>query len=110
MPQIIPLNAAANQVTSVTLNQQQTTLRLFTGPMGLFIDVSVNGSLIIAGVLCLQANVIVRDAYLGFSGDLAFYDTQPDAIYGAQDPQYPGLGARWILVYFLPSELPAGTS
>ena len=57
----------------------------------------------IGGVIAGNLNVIVRSAYLGFVGDLAFIDTQ-----GSDDPVYTGLGARWILTYFAPSELPAG--
>lgn len=110
MTQVIPLQAAAQQVVNVLLNGQQT--QLFIRQMGaaLYMDVSVNDTLIIGGVICEQANVIVRDVYLGFSGDLAFYDTQPDPTLGPLDPTYTGLGSRFILVYFLPSELPPGVS
>ena len=37
---------------------------------------------------------LVPTAYLGFSGWLVFVDTQ-----GSEDPQYAGLGTRWVLVY-----------
>ena len=56
-------------------------------------------------MLCENLNVIVRDAYLGFIGDLAFYDTQGDTA-----PVYTGLGSRYVLEYFAPSELPAGVA
>lgn len=110
MTLIVPLQSVPNQTVTVLLNNQQTLLYLYQTSTGLYIDVYVNSTLIIGGVICEQANVIVRDAYLGFSGDLAFYDTQPDPVAGPLDPQYTGFGSRWILVYFLPSELPAGIS
>lgn len=47
-----------------------------------------------AGVLCRNRVYLVREAYLGFRGDLAFVDTA-----GNDDPQYAGLGTRWPLLY-----------
>ena len=73
--------------------------------IGMFCDLLVNDTLIIGGVICENANVIVRDAYLGFVGDIAFFDTQ-----GTSDPSYTGLGSRWILVYLAPADLPAGVA
>jgi hypothetical protein len=54
----------------------------------------VGGNLVIAGVLCRNLVYLVREAYLGFAGDLAFVDTA-----GSDDPQYTGLGSRWQLLY-----------
>ena len=65
-----------------------------------FIDLEVNNAPIISGVICLNGVKIVRDAYLGFIGDLAFYDTQ-----GSTDPVYSGFGTRYILVYLAPGDL-----
>lgn len=45
-------------------------------------------------------NLIVRSAYLGFIGDLAFIDTQ-----GTSDPIYAGLGTRFQLVYLFPVDV-----
>jgi len=56
-------------------------------------------------VLALNLNVIVRSVYFGFIGDLAFYDTQ-----GTSDPVSTGLGSRYVLEYFAPSELPVGVA
>ena len=60
--------------------------------------------LILGGVMCLNATVIVRNTYLGFVGDLAFYDMQ-----GATDPLYTGLGSRYVLAYLVPGDIPAST-
>jgi hypothetical protein len=92
--QIIPLQATANQTVNVGLSQQACTLHIYQKAFGLYMDVYANGILIIGGVACLNANTIVRDAYLGFIGDLAFWDTQ-----GASDPDYTGLGGRFLLFY-----------
>ena len=45
-------------------------------------------------MLCLNLVGLVRSAYLGFIGQLAFFDTQ-----GTSDPDYSGLGTRYQLVY-----------
>lgn len=101
MPQVVPVQAVPSQVVNVVLNQQQTTLNIYQRGTNVFVDVYSNNALIIGGVVALNANVIVRNAYLGYLGDFAFYDT-----YGtATDPQYAGLGSQYILVYYLPSEL-----
>lgn len=102
---VVPLQAVASQQVNVTLANQNTTINVYQLSTGLFVDVLVNGVLIIGGVIAENLNVIVRSVYLGFTGDIAFVDTQ-----GSADPVYTGLGTRWILGYFSPSELPAGVS
>lgn len=99
---IVPLNAVPAQTLSIQLNNQSCGLNVYQRFFGLFMDVYVSGNLIIAGVICENANFIVRSLYLGFSGDFAFLDTQ-----GATDPTFTGLGSRYILLYLFPSELPA---
>ena len=103
MPQVIPLQAVPSQVVSVTLNNQACTIRVRQTSTGLYVDLYVNNALIIGGVIAENLNVVVRSTYLGFIGDLAFFDTQ-----GTTDPVYAGLGSRYVLEYFAPSELPAG--
>ena len=103
---IVPLQAVPSQTVTALLSNQATTLNIYqksqagqTDP-GLYMDVLLNGSLVVGGVLCLNANIIIRDAYFGYTGDFAFLDTQ-----GLDDPVYTGVGTRWLLGYFLPSEL-----
>lgn len=100
--QIVPLRAIPNQTLQVQLNGQACTINVFQFRYGLFITVEVGAQLIIASVICKNLVVIVRDAYLGFSGDFVFVDTQ-----GTSDPVYTGLGSRYQLVYLSPSELAA---
>jgi hypothetical protein len=106
---IVPLQAVASQTVSVILNQQACTINVYQKTVttntvipSVYLDLYVNGVLIIGGVVCENLNVIVRDAYLGFIGDLAFLDTQ-----GSDDPYYTGIGTRWFLAYYFPSELPS---
>jgi hypothetical protein len=118
-PQVVPLQPVPSQVLSITLKQQACTIKLtfkqlyvpfaaeiptappIYGPINPgFLDLYVNGSLVIGGVICQVNNLIVRDDYLGFVGDLAFVDTQPPMGIGPQDPLPAGLGSRWLLTYW----------
>ena len=96
----IPLSAVASQTVNTVLGGQNVTLNVYTLSTGLFMDVLVNGIAIITGVLCLNQVRVVRDAYLGFIGDLAFSDTQ-----GSNDPDYTGLDSRYALIYLEASDL-----
>lgn len=100
---VVPLTSVPNQTLQVQLANQACTLNVYQFQYGLFMDVLVNGVLIIGGVSCLNFTRIVRSTYLGFIGDFAFLDTQ-----GASDPVYTGLGSRFFLLYLEESDLPAG--
>jgi len=100
MPQTIPLQSVPSQVLSVILNSQQCQLKVYQKSTGLYIDVYLNGSLLKGGQICQNENRIIRDAYYGFVGDMAFVDSQ-----GSNDPDYTGLGGRFTLNYFDPDEV-----
>jgi hypothetical protein len=91
---VIPCQALPNQTFNVSINGQPCTLAIWTRSTGLFMDLYVNGALIVGGVLCLNGVGILQDQYLGFNGELAFFDTQ-----GSSDPTYDGLASRYLLVY-----------
>ncbi len=97
----IPLQAIPSQSLRVMLNNQLCEISVYTLSTGLYLDLDVAGVSIIAGQLCVDRAYLVRDAYLGFIGDLAFVDTQSQT-----DPVYTGLGTQYQLIYFAPSELP----
>lgn len=101
--QIIPVTEAPAQTINVSLADQPCTINIYTKSINIpiqppgsiptdppvyenlnpvFLDLYVNDALIIGGVLCLNEVRIVRDAYLGFIGDLAVIDLQ-----GTSDPQ-----------------------
>jgi hypothetical protein len=101
--QTIPLQPVPNQTLMVQLAGQTCQINVYQKFYGLFCDLYVANTLIIAGVLCENLNRIVRSLYLGFVGDLGFYDTQ-----GTSDPDYAGLGSRFLLIYLEASDLPPG--
>lgn len=98
--QEVPLAALPAQKLSVTLGDQIVGISVYQKFYGLFIDVYVGGTLVIGGVICQNLNRIVRDAYFGFVGDLCFIDTQ-----GTDDPDYTGLGTRFLLAYLDAADL-----
>lgn len=97
--QIVPLSAVPSQQVAILLNGQSCNIYVKTTRYGMYLDLYVSGILVLAGVPCQNLNRIVRSAYLGFVGDLAFYDTQ-----GTLDPSYDGLGSRYVLLYLEPSD------
>jgi len=97
---IIPLQPVPNQTLTAVLADQNCRINIYQKFFGLFVDLSIGSTSIVRGVIAQQANRIVRYPYLGFVGDLAFFDTQ-----GASDPDYTGLGARYQLVYLEAADL-----
>lgn len=100
--QLIPLQATPNQQVQVQLGSQTCTLNIQQMAFGLFLTLYVGSELIVASVLCLNLVRIIRDLYLGFDGDLCFYDSQ-----GTTDPVYTGFGSsgRYQLVYLDSTDL-----
>jgi hypothetical protein len=97
---VVPLQSIPSQTVNVTLATQVCDIHVYQRSTGLYIDLGVADAPVIGGVIAHDRNRIVRSDYLGFIGDLAFVDTQ-----GTQDPDYTGLDARYLLIYFSPAEL-----
>jgi|SRR5579859_7284934 len=100
---VIPTQAVPNQEFTVTLGDQLSQININQNLYSMTLSLLVNNSLIIGGVVCENLNRIVRDAYLGFEGDLCFLDTQ-----GQSDPYYTGLGTRFQLIYLTAADIAAG--
>lgn len=103
--QVVPLQPVASQTLLIQLGGQACTIAVFQTAYGLFATVSIGTAVVVASVLCQNLKLIVRSLYLGFVGDLAFFDTA-----GADDPVFTGLGSRFQLLYLSPAELPVGTT
>lgn len=96
----IPLTPVPAQTLSVVLSDQNCQISVYQKSTGVYLDLELNNSPIATAVLCHDRARLVRSAYLGFVGDLTFVDTQ-----GHADPQYQGLGSRFVLAYMEPLEL-----
>jgi len=107
--QVIPVQAVPSQTLQTAVGGQNCTLNIYQlDAYGLFMDVLVDGAVICQGVICENANRIVRYAYLGFVGDFAWFDTYA-GVTEAQpsDPVYTGLGAQYVLMYLAPADVVA---
>lgn len=102
--QVIPLQPVANQIITPVVNGQNCQFNVYQKNTGLFIDILVNNTLILGGILARNMTLLVMTPYLGFVGDLIFMDTQ-----GSNDPVYEGLGSRYLLMYVAPSEIPTSS-
>jgi|ERR1700759_806276 len=94
-----------SQDFNCNLGGQFVTLGLRTRIGGLYVDVYVNNILIVGGVICQNLNPIIRNSYLGFSGDLLWSDQ-----HGTSDPTSPGLGSRYLLFYVTPDDIAAAVA
>lgn len=94
MDLIVPLKPVPAQTLSIELGGQQCRVTVRQKATGLFVDLYVNDALIVGGQIGRNLARIVRSSYLGFVGDLAFYDAQ-----GKSDPDYRKLGSRFVLLY-----------
>ena len=97
---VLPLQPVPSQTFTTTLANQLCQINVYQKATGLFLDLYVSGAPVIYGVLCENLNRIVRNSYLGFVGDLAFFDNQ-----GTDDPVYTGLGSRFSLIYLEAADL-----
>jgi hypothetical protein len=105
--QIIPLSDADSQTIRTVLASQNCKINLYQKSTGFYCDLYVSDVLIIGGVVCQNLNRIVRSTYLGFTGDLCFYDTQGTTTIPSTglDPSSPGLGTRYLLLYLETTDL-----
>lgn len=102
--QLVPLQPVPSQTVNCVLGNQNCYLTFRQLASGLFMNVAVGSIEIVGLVLCENLNRIVRDVYLGFLGDFAFYDQLGTGF----DPYFTGLGDQFQLYYIEQDEIPAG--
>jgi hypothetical protein len=90
----IPLVAVPSQTLTVQLGAQSCRINVRQRRTGLFVDLYVRDAPVFEGVKALDRCKLVRDAYLDFTGELFFADTQ-----GTSDPDYTGLGGRFLFIW-----------
>lgn len=113
---VVPLAALPSQTLQIVLGGQNCALSIYTGDgydyndptlqttnTNIYLDLSYNGGIAVTSTaICLdQKRLLINRQYLGFVGDFMFVDTQ-----GNSDPQFAGLGDRWVLLYLEATDLP----
>lgn len=116
MPQQVTLAAEASQTVQFVAAGQNCAISVYTKngydysdptlstpkPYIAF-DLSYNGIQVTSAQNCLNLTRLLKNRqYLGFVGDFMFVDTQ-----GSDDPEWEGLGTRWLLLYIEASDLAA---
>lgn len=96
----IPLRPVPSQSLSVVLAGQSCQVNVYEKSTGMYLDLFVNHQPIVTTALCHDRVRLVRETYRGFVGDLTFIDTR-----GYADPEYTGLGERFVLAYLEANEL-----
>ena len=115
MTLIVPTAGVPNQSFNVVLDSQAVTLAIYTQPVPpqyyllgqpntyqetgtmlvVFMDVTYQSSPVKTCTQCVNLGRILSNTQYGpLVGDFIWVDTQ-----GSLDPQWPGLGTRWQLVY-----------
>jgi hypothetical protein len=93
--QVVPLTPVPSQTLAIVLAGQNCNISVFTLTTGLYFDLTADGVPITRTTICRNLGRLLLDrTYKPFVGDFAFVDTQ-----GADDPEYTGLGSRWLLIY-----------
>lgn len=99
--QTVPLSPIPAQSLQTILGGQNVQLSVYQKGDAVYIDVALADVAIANTVIARDEARILHDRqYLGFDGDLMFVDTQ-----GSDDPQYAGLGSRWLLIYLAAADL-----
>jgi hypothetical protein len=87
-------------MVTVILGGQYCRVNIFQKSTGVFCSLWVNDIPTIRTRICRDRVNIIQFKYLGFLGDLQFHDQE-----GLEDPEYTGIGERYLLKYFSVSEL-----
>lgn len=98
----VPLAAMPDQRLQMILGNQDVSLRVYTRDDRLYTDLAVAGASVWQGFIARNLLPCKCYPYLPFTGQLVFVDMQ-----GLDDPQWGGLGARWLCLYLTDAEVAA---
>lgn len=90
----IPVDPVPWQEFSVVLNGQNCVISLRQIAERLYADLTVGDTPIFTGRICQNGTAVNLYNDKDFSGKLVFAD-----LLGNENPQYEGLGTRWVLLY-----------
>lgn len=90
----IPVTSTPSQSLNVIINGTVFRLDIYQRSTGLYMNVWVNGVVVVSGAICQNLNPVVHADYLSLGGDFVWVDMQ-----GSQDPVYSGLGSRYVLTF-----------
>lgn len=98
--QSIPIHTVPNQTLAVTVASQSVQIAIRQNGAAMYFDLKFGDEYVVQSRICRDRQRLLLDRqYKGFVGDFMFVDTQ-----GATDPQYSGLGRRYVLRYLASGE------
>jgi hypothetical protein len=92
---VIPIKPVPNQNFTVVLDQDICKINIYVRGEHLYFDLTVGDLSITRSTICLNIVPLVKQEYLGFTGNFIFVD-----MHGKTDPVYQELGIRYKLIYF----------
>lgn len=96
----LPVRPEPNQRFSIVLNDQNCTVELFQRYDRLYLNLYVDDTAVVSGVVCLNQQNLIIPTTTKFIGYLYFADTL-----GNSAPQWEELGTRYELIYASPEEM-----
>lgn len=90
----IPVSTTASQTLNVIISGVIFRLDIYQRSTGLYMNVWVSGTQVVAGAICQNLNPVMHADYLDLGGDFVWVDTQ-----GYDDPTYDELGSRYVLTF-----------
>ena len=97
----IPLSAIPAQSFTITLNEQNCRLKIYTRGARTYMDLYVDGEAVRQGMLCLSGTRVLQYKTADFDGDFFFVDFKSEF----QAPYYTGFDDRFRLFYFTSAEM-----
>lgn len=95
----LPLISSPNRTFKVLLDGQECTIKLYQKGSRMFMDLTVNSTIVCTGAICLDLVPVIQVAQSTFSGNIVFVD-----ILGDTPPQYTGLNSQYFAVYYTDDE------
>lgn len=90
----IPLTQVVSQEFEIILKEQSCTLAVYQKDENVFVDLTVDGTVIFAGMKALDRQGLKISDYMAFNGQLWFEDLN-----GTENPNFSEFGTRFIMYY-----------
>lgn len=96
----VPLAATPIQTLAIVLNSQACEIALRQNGPNMYFDLTVSSApVVMSKIVRNKQRLCLGAKYRPFIGDFLFFDTQGDT-----QPEFSGLGSRYILYYVEPSD------
>lgn len=95
----IQLTQIPNQEIETVLDGQYCTISVYWRQDHLYLDLAVNGEMLVEGKICQNGANVLQTKLRGFKGSLHFFDMDGENI-----PVWDKLNSRYVFVYLAEGE------